>query len=128
MRETALRCFDYAVHHRPFPLFRHPLSDYEEMLLKYGIEYGKVLHRGLGLEEMREFFGHSKNFYGEFEYIQPLNRDGLTGRLFSSSYTPAPDHPNRDPMLERINEIFDRHEVDGLIHFEYDTKVYCGRL
>ena len=96
--------------------------------LKYGIEYGKVLHRGLGLEEMQEFFGHTQIKYGEFEYIQPLNRDGLTGRLFSSSYTPAPDHPNYEPMLKRMNEIFDRREVDGLIHFEYDTKVYCGRL
>ena len=31
-------------------------------------------------------------------------------------------------MLKRMNEIFDRHEVDGLVHFEYDTQVYCGRL
>ncbi len=104
------------------------LRDYEEMLLKYGIEYEKVLHRGLGIEEMRKFFGHFEVSWGEFEYIQPMTREGLNGRLFSSSYTPVPGHPNYEPMRNRMNEIFERHEQDGLISFEYDTQVYCARL
>ncbi len=104
------------------------LNDYEEMLLKYGLEYEKVLHRGLGLEEIHKFFGHSEICRGEFEYIQPLTLEGLSGRLFSSSYTPVPSHTKYEPMRNRMNEIFDQHEVDGRINFEYDTKVYCGQL
>jgi hypothetical protein len=31
-------------------------------------------------------------------------------------------------MIESLRSIFDTHQVDGLVTFEYDTRVYLGRL
>ncbi len=104
------------------------LRDYEEMLLEYGVDYQNVLHRDLGLRQMEEFFGHTDICFREFEYHQYLDLEGFKGRVFSSSYTPTPDHPNYRAMLDRIHEIFALHNVEGKIDFEYDTQVYCGGL
>jgi hypothetical protein len=63
-----------------------------------------------------------------FENCQVFDLESLRGRLLSSSYTPEPGHPDFDAMLKELEEIFRRHEVDGKVTFEYDTRVYYGHL
>ena len=46
----------------------------------------------------------------------------------SSSYAPEPGHPNHGPMLAELRAIFDEHNVNDAVTFEYDTVVYFGRL
>jgi hypothetical protein len=58
----------------------------------------------------------------EFDYA------GLEGRLLSSSYAPGPGHPKHAPMLRELRRIFDLHAVDGLVAFDYTTRVYFGKL
>ena len=63
-----------------------------------------------------------------FPNEQILSRVGLRGRLLSSSYAPGPDHPDREPMLEALDLLFERHQTDGSVRIDYDTTVYYGQL
>ena len=103
------------------------LRDYEALLRRFGTDYAEIDHTRIGSESLAPFFG------GPFERRVFPNRqvfgfDGLRGRLLSSSYVPAPGHPDHDEMLTELRRIFDRHEEDGRVTFEYDTELYLGRL
>ena len=63
-----------------------------------------------------------------FDNEQVLDRDGLKGRLFSITYVPAKDEPGSEEMLREAEKIFRKHEADGAVTIEYDTRVYYGRL
>ena len=46
----------------------------------------------------------------------------------SSSYAPEAGHPNHAPMLAELAAIFEAHQQNGEIVFEYDTRVTYGQL
>jgi hypothetical protein len=37
-------------------------------------------------------------------------------------------HPQHAPMLLELRRIFDEHQADGQVAFEYDTNIYYGHL
>jgi hypothetical protein len=74
------------------------------------------------------FFAPSSFTTREFENAQHFDYPGLESRLLSSSYTPAANDPRRPPMLERLRQIFDRHQQGGRVTFEYDTRAHYGQL
>jgi SAM-dependent methyltransferase len=78
------------------------LRDYEQLLLTYATDYQDVRH--------------------EFDY------DSLQGRLLSSSYAPQGDDARHQPMLQELRRIFDVHNQDGWVTFEYKTRLYYGQL
>ena len=100
--------------------------DYEQLLLTYGTDYEDVRHAGKALA-IQSFFPQSFQTR-VFEYKQTFDYAGLEGRLLSSSYTPPKDHPRYHPMLRELRRIFDRHQLNGSVSFEYDTRVYYGQL
>ncbi len=57
-----------------------------------------------------------------------MDWDALRGRLLSSSFAPEPGHPAHEPMLTRLEEIFNRWQVDGKVTFLYETKIYYSQL
>jgi len=104
------------------------LAAYEDLLLEFGTDYDAVRHDATGYRDPIDAF-----FLGEFRRHELLNeqvldRERLVGRLLSSSYTPAAGHPDRELILARLGEIFDRYESDGTVVMEYDTEVWVGRL
>ncbi len=104
------------------------LAAYEDLLKRYGTDYEMLRHRNIGHEELRAFFAPNSFTERTFENSQQFDFEGLTGRLLSSSYAPASGHPNHEPMVRALHEIFDRHQEGGKVCFEYDTEVYYGRL
>lgn len=104
------------------------LRAYEELLLTWATDYREVDHSRLGRAEIESFFGAGGILDTEFENRQSFDLEGLAGRLLSSSYAPATGHPSHEPMIESLRSIFDTHQADGLVTFEYDTRVYLGRL
>ena len=52
----------------------------------------------------------------------------LCGRLRSSSYAPAPGHPQFEPMMEELRNLFVAHQTEGVVRMEYRTHVYTGML
>ena len=100
--------------------------EYEQLLRTYGTDYELVRQRGVALA-IESFF--SQPFQTRaFESKQTFDYPGLEGRLLSSSYIPQKDHPQYNAMLRKLRDIFERHQLNGSVSFDYDTRVYYGRL
>lgn len=104
------------------------LRAYEQMLNTYGTDYAEVHHRGNATDDVIEQFYRSPPQVASFPNSQSFDFEGLRGRLLSSSYTPEPGHPDHEPMLQAIRAIFDAHQENGRVIFEYETSLYYGRL
>jgi len=102
--------------------------EYEELLERFGIDYKSVKDAYPEVHHIRSFFGsddfHSRDLPNE----QALDWDGLRGRLRSSSFAPAEDHPNYAPMMAELDRIFRAHQRDGYVRMEYFTRIYFGQL
>ena len=104
------------------------LVDYEKLLREFSTDYEQVNHRNTDQPEViRNFFGNEprfKNFY----YVQQFDFEGVRGRLLSSSYAPEAGQPGHEEMLVALKRIFDAHQKNGTVAFEYDTRVHFGHL
>ena len=103
------------------------LRDYENLLLRYGTDYEKVRHENVA-GEIAQFFAPDIFQFKSLENAQHFNFEALKGRVMSSSYTPEQGHPRFEPMLAELEDIFNAHQRDGIVTFEYETKVYYGHL
>ena len=103
------------------------LAALEELLVKFGINYGQVRHENV-YGDIAAFFGANGFKSSTFDNFQQLDHEGLKGRVLSASYTPEPGHPNFAPMLEQLLAIFSMHAKGGKVTIEYDTKIFYGRL
>ena len=103
------------------------LKDYEQLLLKYGLDYANVRQENVAAE-IAGFYAPASVQLASFDNWQELDREGLRGRLFSASYTPQPGHRDYDLMVNDADVLFEKHQVHGKVTIEYDTKLYYGRL
>ena len=103
------------------------LREFEQLLLSYGTDYQSVRHERT-TEEIETFFAPSPFHVQTFEYLQQFDYPGLEGRLLSSSYTPQADDVAYGPMVRELRRIFDAHQENGRVAFEYNTRVYFGQL
>ena len=103
------------------------LRAYEDLLLRFGTDYTEIDHTKVGPEKVEPFFGGAFE-KRTFPNHQELDYEGLKGRLLSSSYVPAPGHPDHEPMLAALRRIFDQYQEAGRVRVLYDTELYLGRL
>jgi SAM-dependent methyltransferase len=103
------------------------LRDYEQLLLTYGTDYQDIRHEHT-TSSINEFFDPAPFQERVFEMRQEFDYAGIEGRLLSSSYAPGPEHSRHAPMLRELRRIFDACAVDGRAAFEYETRLYFGRL
>jgi SAM-dependent methyltransferase len=103
------------------------LRDYENLLLQYGTDYKEVRHERT-TAVIHEFFAPTPHQERVFNMRQEFNYESTAGRLLSSSYAPLADHPSHEPMMRELRCIFDAHATNGLVNFEYRTRVYYGKL
>ncbi|HEX6292407.1 MAG TPA: class I SAM-dependent methyltransferase [Herpetosiphonaceae bacterium] len=104
------------------------LQSYERLLLTYGTDYTTVDHKRIDHDVLAAFFAAGRFQQARFENTQVFDFAGVQGRLLSSSYTPDADHPSYQPMLAELRVIFEAHQVNRQVAFEYDTLVYYGQL
>jgi len=104
------------------------LRDYEGLLLRFGTDYSKVSESYPRAEQMLEFFRPNEFTSHALPNFQEFDFEGLSGRLRSSSYAPAPAHPQFEPMMSGLRRIFDGHHQNGVVRMEYRTRVYTGKL
>ncbi|HET6432414.1 class I SAM-dependent methyltransferase [Dyella sp.] len=104
------------------------LEGYEALLQHYGTDYTRVAERYADEPRMRAWFGAGFRGAARFDHGQRLDFDALKGRLMSSSYAPAPGHPQHAPMLAALRELFEATAVNRRIDFTYDTRAYVGHL
>lgn len=104
------------------------LRSYEDLLQLFGTDYKKVNHKNIDENVFDSFFGKGKWNSFSVENFQDFTFEGLKGRLFSSSYVPAEDHPDSGFMINVLKKIFTRYQENGLVRFEYDTRVFYGQI
>ena len=102
------------------------LAGYEVLLRQYGVDYTEVAERYPDDAAMAAWFGDAFSHKGSFPNLQRLDFDGLKGRLMSSSYAPKAGHPNHEPLLVALRDLFDRTAHNGMVEFGYTTCVYAG--
>lgn len=111
-----------------FPTGRSALvKAYDDVLVRYGTDYREVAKEieGSGIEK---FFPAGDCKRARFDFQQTFDWEGFKGRLLSASYAPDADSADYEPMLDDLRRVFDSHQKDGTVVFDYDTVVYYGRL
>ena len=104
------------------------LADYEQLLHRYSPDYARVDHRNVDEGALGEFF-HPGRFRQEVFFMrQQFDWEGVHGRWLSSSYVPAAGQPGHEEMRRELETIFGRYQQDGLVDWEYKTRVYYGRF
>jgi SAM-dependent methyltransferase len=104
------------------------LRGYEQLLQRFGTDYREVVHTNVDHAKLAAFFGPGGYRSFELDNEQLFDREGLRGRLRSSSYTPPPGHPHFEPMMAELDRLFDAFNENGWVRFVYDTEVYVGHL
>lgn len=103
-------------------------AEYDQLIIRHGKDYVQVDHRNISPEKIAAFFHpapvHSRVFYNK----QVFDFEGLKGRLLSSSYMPSLLDEGYEAMIQDLQTLFDRYQVDDHITINYDTKVFAGRL
>ena len=103
------------------------LREYESLLLQFGTDYQDIRHENTETEIPR-FFEPSAFNVKSFDNLQRFDWEAFKGRVLSSSYVPEPDHPNFEPMLAKLKEIFNLHQCEGFVRFEYQTRMFYGQF
>jgi SAM-dependent methyltransferase len=103
-------------------------SAYDDLLVKYGIDYTKVREAYPEMQSMQNFFAGGSVTQRTLPNEQVFDWDGLAGRLRSSSYAPQEGHANYAPMMAALKELFDANQNEGRVRMEYNTHIYFGRL
>ncbi len=103
------------------------LRDYEQLLLTYGTDYKEVRHERTTVM-IHEFFAPALCHERVFGMRQQLDYEGVAGRLLSSSYAPLEGHPSHAPMMQELQRIFRARATDDTVAFEYNTRVFYGKL
>jgi SAM-dependent methyltransferase len=102
------------------------LDRYEALLREFGTDYAAVAERYAEPGALSTYFGAGGYAEYCFDHAQHFDFQQLQGRLLSSSYTPAAEHPQRAPMLAELQHIFDATAVGGRVKFEYDTRLFVS--
>lgn len=103
------------------------LRAYEALLREHGTDYTSVNHENVTAEALRVALGDGYQ-RRVVPSAQVFDFEALRGRLLSSSYAPNVDHPGHAPMMDALRRIFDEHQRDGRVRFEYDTEIYFARV
>jgi SAM-dependent methyltransferase len=103
------------------------LRAYEHLLEEYGTDYEQVRHE-ITTARIDEFFAPSPFRERVLPSRQEFDYPALQGRLLSSSYAPQAGDTNCQAMLAELKRIFEDHQKNGKVAFEYDTRVFFGRL
>jgi SAM-dependent methyltransferase len=104
------------------------LRDYEAFLHRWSTDYAEVSERYANPAALQALFGAGGWREHSFGHSQLFDLDGLRGRLLSSSYTPKEGDPRRASMLAALPEVFGAHAREGRVSFDYDARVFLGRL
>jgi SAM-dependent methyltransferase len=105
------------------------LAGYEALLQRHAPEYARSGVPAQADEAViAQFFAGFDYERRSFPYAQHFDREGLRGRLLSSSYAPARGAAGHEAMMVDLDALFDAHQQDGKVAFLYRTQVFVGRL
>lgn len=103
------------------------LREYENLLIEFGNDYEKVRHDNITESNLSEFFQtdfRRKSFLN----VQPLDFEGLKGRLLSSSYMPSEKDSKFEPLIRKLRTTFDKYSENGKIQILYNTNIFYSQF
>ena len=103
------------------------LIEYDSILKKFSKEYGESSHRNISDEVIEKYFSadFKKN---TIDNHQKFNFIELMGRFSSGSYTPKEGTDEYQNSYNALKKIFHKYKKSGKIIFNYDTKLFTGRI
>ena len=104
------------------------MKAYDQFLQRYATDYTQMNHKQVDEAALSGFYGVSGFKSKTFGNRQDFDYAGVLGRLLSSSYAPELGCPDYEPMIDELAKIFQAHEVNNLVGFEYTTRIYYGHL
>lgn len=104
------------------------LPAYERLLQTYGTDYAEIQSRHSEHGSIAAFFAPGQLKHRAFDNQQAFDYEGLEGRLLSCSYAPREGQPGHAEMIAELRRIFDIHNSNGKVTFDYNTNVYYGQL
>ena len=104
------------------------LRAFEALLRKFGTDYSRVNESYPREEQMHTFFQTGAYRQQQLPNLQVFDFEGLAGRVRSSSYMPAQDHPQFAPTMAELKRIFEAYQQNGCVRMEYLTRLYFGQL
>ena len=102
------------------------LEDYEALLIRYGTDYNQINHQNVHDNDIADFFAPNPVKKHTLYNEQICDFTSLHGRVESSSYAPNRQHPDYEPMMAGLKDIYEAHQQNGTIRIEYDVVVYIG--
>ena len=102
--------------------------DYEAALTTYCPQYAEVNHRNIDPENISRFYQPFSCSKCVFDNRQQHSLHEVKGRMLSSSYAPLEGHPAHLPLMKELERIFDKHNTNGYVTFDYNCTVYAGQL
>jgi SAM-dependent methyltransferase len=103
------------------------MREYDALLREYSTEYaviesheqtGRTIAAAPGVLDTRE---------AEFAIVQRLDREGLFGRVYSSSYV-IHGVADQQGFARGLEALFERHRSGGFVDMRYRTIALCWRL
>lgn len=101
---------------------------YEALLQAHCPEYVAETPAHADETEIGAFFGVGGFRRFQLQNEQCFERDGLRGRLQSSSFVPAAGTPAHTELMVDADALFARCQCNGEVTIEYDTRVFLGPL
>lgn len=102
------------------------LQAYDQLVRGLAMDKRRLARESLGDVEINNFLGpHRATILSNF---QDLDYEGLVGRLLSCSYAPLPGEPGYQRTLAALRRIFNQHQTNGVVKFEYETETYASQL
>lgn len=99
-------------------------KEYEKTLTRLIPEYSEVKHTDITIERIKDFTSPLRINTAIFNNLQVFDFDSLIGRLLSSSYCPDEKSELFQEVKNELLNSFNKHQINGLIKFPYQTKLY----
>ena len=103
------------------------LRGYEDLLVRLCPDYLRVVHRNVDHAALEAFYAPCRFDQVVLDNRQTFDWEGLVSRHLSSSFVPN-SGAAREINLTALRSLFDATAVDGTVVFEYDTRIFFGRL
>ena len=101
------------------------LAGYDALLRTLGTDYKQVSKTTTSVEDLHDVFNVPFRRVS-FPNGQRFDFEGFKGRAMSASYSPMSGHPAHEPFIAGLRNLFDAHQRDGQVVFEYETEVFFG--
>lgn len=104
-------------------------EEYENLLVRFGIDYADVHQRGKAtVASFESFFGNPAFSRESYPNLQQLDYEQFIARVLSASYMPGPGHANHPAMMREVDRIFHENQNNDVVSMKYTTSVIYGHV